>query len=44
MITDLYIDSNKFKGQNVKNKVPRLMSILEDYRLDSLIEFFNSSA
>ena len=25
MITDLYIDHNKFKGHNVKNKVGRLL-------------------
>ena len=43
MITDLYIDTNKFKGQNVKNKVPRLMAVLQDYNLQSLIDFFNSS-
>ena len=26
MITDLYIDHNKFKGHNVKNKVGRFLS------------------
>ena len=28
MITDLYIDRHKFKGQNVKNKVSQLISCL----------------
>ena len=27
MITDLYIDHNKFKGHNVKNKVGRFLSL-----------------
>ena len=40
MITDLYIDYNKFKGQNVKNKVPMLLEILDKYELQTLIEFF----
>lgn len=40
MITDLYIDYNKFKGQNVKNKVPMLLEILDKYELNTLIEFF----
>jgi Bardet-Biedl syndrome 7 protein len=40
MITDLYIDKFKFQGLNVKAKVPSLMSVLEDYDLDRLLEFF----
>ena len=28
------------KGQNVKNKVSTLMGILDNYDLDTLIEFF----
>ena len=40
MITDLYIDYNKFKGQNVKNKVPMLLEILDKYELGTLVEFF----
>ena len=40
MITDLFIDYNKFKGQNVKNKVPTLLEILDKYELNSLVEFF----
>eukprot|EP00794_Sanderia_malayensis_P007541 gene7541-8378_t len=43
MITDLYIDKNKFKGQNVKNKVSILMEILDNYDLDTLIEFFQGN-
>ncbi|XP_066926836.1 Bardet-Biedl syndrome 7 protein homolog [Clytia hemisphaerica] len=43
MITDLYIDRHKFKGQNVKNKVSQLISILDNYDLDSLLEFFQES-
>ena len=43
MITDLYIDRHKFKGQNVKHKVPQLMSLLDSYDLDMLMEFFQES-
>lgn len=41
MITDLYIDKFKFKGQNVKNKVSSLLEILDNYDLDSLLHFFH---
>ncbi|CAL1531525.1 unnamed protein product [Lymnaea stagnalis] len=44
MITDLYIDKYKFKGQNVKSKVPALLELLDVYELDSLILFFENSA
>ena len=40
MITDLYIDKFKFKGVNVKNKVPQLLEILDNYELPTLISFF----
>ena len=43
MITDLYIDRHKFKGQNVKNKVSQLISILDNYDLEALLEFFQES-
>ena len=42
MITDLYIDYNKFKGLNVKNKVPALLEILDKYDLTTLTNFFQS--
>ena len=42
MITDLYIDHNKFKGNNVKNKVPQLLEILDKYELNTLLEFFKA--
>lgn len=41
MITDLFIDKFKFKGQNVKTKVSSLLEILDNYDLNSLLEFFN---
>ncbi len=41
MITDLFIDKFKFKGQNVKSKVPNLLEMLDNYELDNLIDFFN---
>jgi len=42
MITDLYIDHNKFKGNNVKNKVPQLLEILDKYELEALLDFFKA--
>ncbi|XP_028815429.1 BBSome complex member BBS7 isoform X2 [Denticeps clupeoides] len=43
MITDLFIDKFKFKGQNVKTKVSALLEILDNYDLNSLIDFFNEA-
>ncbi|XP_069686041.1 BBSome complex member BBS7-like isoform X2 [Periplaneta americana] len=40
MITDLYIDKHKFKGINVKGKVPQLLEILDKYDLENLLNFF----
>ena len=42
MITDLYIDKYKFKGQNVKSKVPALLEVLDSYDLQTLIDFFTA--
>ncbi len=44
MITDLFIDKFKFKGQNVKSKVPMLLEVLDNYDLQGLIEFFQAAA
>ncbi|KAM9833164.1 Bardet-Biedl syndrome 7 protein isoform X3 [Syngnathus typhle] len=43
MITDLFIDKFKFKGQNVKAKVSSLLEILDSYDLNSLLDFFNEA-
>ncbi|XP_037637159.1 Bardet-Biedl syndrome 7 protein isoform X1 [Sebastes umbrosus] len=43
MITDLFIDKFKFKGQNVKSKVSSLLEILDNYDLNSLLAFFNEA-
>ena len=43
MITDLFIDKFKFKGVNVKQKVPQLLETLDNYDLNSLIEFFETA-
>uniref|UniRef100_T1IN54 Bardet-Biedl syndrome 7 protein homolog n=1 Tax=Strigamia maritima TaxID=126957 RepID=T1IN54_STRMM len=40
MITDMFIDKFKFKGTNVKSKIPALLRILENYNLIDLIDFF----
>lgn len=43
MITDLFIDKFKFKGVNVKQKVPHLLEALDNYELSTLIEFFETA-
>jgi Bardet-Biedl syndrome 7 protein len=43
MITDLFIDQHKFKGQNVKSRVPQLLDVLDKYNLDSIVDFFKSN-
>ena len=43
MITDLYIDQHKFKGQNVKSRVTALLDILDKYSLKKLIDFFENA-
>ena len=43
MVTDLFIDQHKFKGQNVKSKVPQLLDILDKYGQDTIIDFFTSN-
>ncbi|EFA01565.1 Bardet-Biedl syndrome 7 protein homolog-like Protein [Tribolium castaneum] len=40
IVTDLYIDYNKFKGCNVKSKLATLREILDEYSYDALIQFF----
>ncbi|XP_060102819.1 Bardet-Biedl syndrome 7 protein [Heteronotia binoei] len=44
MITDLFIDKFKFKGTNVKTKVPLLLEILGTYDQNTLLAFFDSAA
>lgn len=42
MITDLFIDQHKFKGVNVKSRVPALLEVLDKYSLQTLVEFFQT--
>ena len=42
MITDLFIDQHKFKGLNVKGRVPQLLDVLDKYNLQALVNFFQS--
>jgi Bardet-Biedl syndrome 7 protein len=42
IVKDLFIDYHKFKGTNVKAKVPQLDQVLRDYNLDELIAFVTS--
>ncbi len=41
IVTDLYVDNYKFKGQNVTQQVPQLQRCLQEYSLDALIGFFS---
>lgn len=43
MITDIYIDSYQFKGQDVRKQISQLMAILKEYTLSDLLEFFQIS-
>jgi len=43
MITDLYIDKFKFKGQNMKGRVPALLEVLDNYDLQTLVQFFEQN-
>lgn len=40
VVTDFYIDNNKFKGINVKNKLESLQDALRDYNTEILLETF----
>lgn len=43
ILTDFYIDKNKFKGINVKSKLEPLLEALSSKNLDTLFEIFCSS-
>ncbi|XP_052795027.1 Bardet-Biedl syndrome 7 protein homolog isoform X2 [Mya arenaria] len=43
MITDLFIDKFKFKGQNMKGRVPALLEVLDNYDLQTLVQFFEQN-
>lgn len=36
----MYIDYNKFKGTNPKQKAAKLVDLLEDYSYEKIITFF----
>ncbi|KAK5643844.1 hypothetical protein RI129_007689 [Pyrocoelia pectoralis] len=40
IITDLYIDYYKFKGVSVKSRIPKLLTILDNYDYKNLLLFF----
>ncbi|XP_055849640.1 Bardet-Biedl syndrome 7 protein homolog isoform X2 [Episyrphus balteatus] len=43
IITDFYIDRFKFKGIFVRDKVPQLIESLENFNMNKILEFFNTS-
>lgn len=44
LVTDLYMDRAGFKGQNVKDKIPKLLELLDNCDLENLLEFFEIGA
>lgn len=40
IVTDLYIDYNKFKGISAKSRIPKLLDILDNYNYEDLLYFF----
>ena len=42
IITDLYVDMHKFRGRDMKHKIPDLMRLLDDYDHDTVVGFFMS--
>lgn len=40
VLTDLYVDWFKLKGLDVKQKIPKLLELLEKYDFKELLEFF----
>jgi len=41
IVTDLFVDNHKFKGQNVTAQVPQLQRVLQDYSIEAVLGFFN---
>ena len=41
-VTDLFVDRYKFKGADVKHKIPELQQLLCAYDFDRLVEFFSA--
>lgn len=42
IMTDLYIDKNKFKGINVKSRIEQLSELLRNFNYDDLVKFYMS--
>lgn len=40
LITDLYVDANKFKGHSAQHRIPDLMRLLQGYHYDEVLAFF----
>ena len=42
IVTDLFVDVHKFRGQQVTHKMPELIGLLRNYDFDALVAFFAS--
>lgn len=40
LLTDCFIDRFKFKGMNVKSKIPDLVKLIQSYNYSTLVEYF----
>jgi Bardet-Biedl syndrome 7 protein len=40
ILTDLYIDKFKFKGANVKARIPKLIELFENYDFDEIVLYY----
>lgn len=40
IVTDLFVDKHKFRGHNVKHKIPQLLQLLQNYDYDAVVAFF----
>jgi Bardet-Biedl syndrome 7 protein len=40
IITDLYIDKFKFKGANMKARIPKLIELFENYNFDEIVQYY----
>ncbi|XP_019862996.1 PREDICTED: Bardet-Biedl syndrome 7 protein homolog [Amphimedon queenslandica] len=43
LITDLFMDRAAFKGVNVQQKVPQLLSLLDECNIDNILQFFEEN-
>ena len=43
LVTDLYVDKEKFRGRDVQHRIPALVSLLQRYNFEDVVRFFDES-